>query len=137
LIEHQQLACEVLGFRWLSEPQRRALVRALRQELTRTRDRQQLLVFARRWLYDHQLIIMHERALRSIIVSATRQYEAALARSIHAGIDSDRLDRWREALVAPRVDFNNCRQLFQQFVSTPMLCAASGGGEIPRASIHH
>jgi hypothetical protein len=102
LIEHQQLACEVLGFRWLSEPQRRALVRALRQELTRTRDRQQLLVFARRWLYDHQLIIMHERALRSIIVSATRQYEAALARSIHAGIDSDRLDRWREALVAPR-----------------------------------
>jgi TnpA family transposase len=102
LIEHQQLACEVLGFRWLSEPQRRALVRALRQELTRTRDRQRLLVLARRWLYDHQLIIMHERALRSIIVSATRQYEAALARSIHAGIDSDRLDRWREALVAPR-----------------------------------
>jgi hypothetical protein len=43
LIEHQQLACEVLGFRWLSEPQRRALARALRQELTRTRDRQRLL----------------------------------------------------------------------------------------------
>ena len=87
LIAHQQLACEALGFRWLSEPQRRALVRALRQELTRTRDRQRLLVFARRWLYDHQLIIMHERALRSIIVSATRQYEAALARSIHARIE--------------------------------------------------
>src|SRR5271167_879311 len=49
LIEHQQLACEALGFRWLSEPQRRALVRALRQDLTRTRDRQRLLVFARRW----------------------------------------------------------------------------------------
>ena len=44
LIAHQQLACEALGFRWLSEPQRRALVRALRQELTRTRDRQRLLV---------------------------------------------------------------------------------------------
>jgi hypothetical protein len=102
LIEHQQLACEVLGFRWLSEPQRRALARALRQELTRTRDRQRLLGFARRWLYDHQLIIMHDRALRSIIVSATRQYEAAWARSIHAGIDSDLLDRWREALVRPR-----------------------------------
>jgi TnpA family transposase len=70
LIAHQQLACEALGFRWLSEPQRRALVRALRQDLTRTRDRQRLLVFARRWLYDHQLIIMHERALRSVIVSA-------------------------------------------------------------------
>src|ERR1039457_6209687 len=65
----------------LSDPQRRALVRALRQELTRTRDRQRLLVFARRWLYDHQLIIVHERSLRSTIVSATRQYEAALARA--------------------------------------------------------
>lgn len=102
LIEHQQLACEVLGFRWLSEPQRRALVGALRQELTRTRDRQRLLGFARRWLYDHQLI-MHDRALRSIIVRATRQYEAALARIVHAGIDSDLLDRWREPLVTRRV----------------------------------
>jgi hypothetical protein len=40
-------------------------------------------------LYDHQLIIMHERSLRSTIVGATRQYEAALARSIHAEIDSE------------------------------------------------
>jgi hypothetical protein len=55
LIEHHQLACEAIGFHWLSEPQRRALVRALRQELTRTRDRQRLLVIARRWSYDHQL----------------------------------------------------------------------------------
>ena len=44
---------------------------------------------------------MHERALRSTIVSATRQYEAALAKSIHAGIDSDLLERWRQALVTP------------------------------------
>jgi hypothetical protein len=101
LFEHQQLACEVLGFHWLSEPQRRALVRALRQELARTRDRQRLLVFARRWLYEHRLIIMHERSLRSTIVGATRQCEAALARSIHAGIDGELLERWRQALVMP------------------------------------
>ena len=72
LIEHQQLACEVLSLRWLSEPQRRALVYALRQELTRTHDRQRLLVFARRWLYEHRLIIMHERSLRSITVTSDR-----------------------------------------------------------------
>jgi TnpA family transposase len=102
LIEHQQLACEAIGFHWLSEPQRRALVRALRQELTRTRDRQRLLVFARRWLYDHQLIIMHERSLRSTIVSATRQYEATLAKGIHADIDRELLERWRQALLTPR-----------------------------------
>src|SRR5258708_33662585 len=45
---------------------------------------------------------MHERALRLIIVSATRQYEAALARSIHAGVQSGLLERWRQALVKPR-----------------------------------
>jgi Domain of unknown function (DUF4158) len=49
LFERQQLACEVLDFHWLSEAQRRALSGALRLELTRTRDRQQLLIFARRW----------------------------------------------------------------------------------------
>jgi hypothetical protein len=42
LFEHQQLACEVLDFHWLSEAQRRALSGDLRLELTRTRDRQQL-----------------------------------------------------------------------------------------------
>jgi hypothetical protein len=102
LIAHQQLACEVLGFRWLSEQQRRALMQALRQELTRTFDRQQLLVFARRWLYDHHLIILHERSLRTTIASATRQYEAELAKRIHAAIDDTLLERWRKALVMPR-----------------------------------
>jgi hypothetical protein len=40
LIEHQQLACETLGFRWLSEHHRRCLVRVMREELTRTDDPQ-------------------------------------------------------------------------------------------------
>jgi len=78
------LACEVLDFHWLSEAQRRALSGALRLELTRTRDRQQLLIFARRWLYEHRLLIMHERSIRSTIVKARQQYEVALAKSIHA-----------------------------------------------------
>ena len=67
LIEHQQLACETLGFRWLSEHHRRGLVRVMREELTRTDDPQRLLGFVRRWLYDHRLIIVHERRLRAMI----------------------------------------------------------------------
>jgi TnpA family transposase len=102
LFEHQQLACEVLGFHWLSEAQRRALSGALRLELTRTRDRQQLLIFARRWLYEHRLLIMHERSIRSTIVKARQQYEVALAKSIHAVIDDERLAGWGKALVTPR-----------------------------------
>ena len=102
LFEHQQLACEVLDFHWLSEAQRRALSGALRLELTRTRDRQQLLIFARRWLYEHRLLIMHERSIRSTIVKARQQYEAALAKDIHAAIDSERLAGWGKALVTAR-----------------------------------
>jgi hypothetical protein len=102
LFEHQQLACEVLDFHWLSEAQRRALSGALRLELARTRDRQQLLIFARRWLYEHRLLIMHERSIRSTIVKARRQYEVALVKSIHAVIDDEGLERWGKALVTPR-----------------------------------
>jgi len=54
LIEHQQLACEALRFRWFSERQRRALLRAIRDELTRTGDRNRLLIFARRSSIDHR-----------------------------------------------------------------------------------
>src|SRR5450631_411898 len=102
LFEHQQLACEVLDFHWLSEAQRRALSGALRLELTRTRDRQQLLIFARCWLYEHRLLIMRERSIRSTIVKARQQYEVALAKSIHAAIDDERLADWGKALVTPR-----------------------------------
>ena len=35
LFDHQQLACEVLGFQWMTEHQRRALVRTLRDEVAR------------------------------------------------------------------------------------------------------
>lgn len=51
LFEQQDLACSVLGFHDVTEAQRRALVRAINAELSRTRDRQRLLQFARRWLY--------------------------------------------------------------------------------------
>lgn len=57
LFDHQQVACESLGFRWMSEHQRRALVRELRDEVGRCADREQLLVRARQWLYEHRLLI--------------------------------------------------------------------------------
>ena len=63
LFDHQQVACESLGFRWMSEHQRRALVRELRDEVARCADREQLLVRARQWLYEHRLLIVHDRAI--------------------------------------------------------------------------
>jgi TnpA family transposase len=101
LIEHQQVACEVLGFRWLSDHHRRALVRVLREELARTDDRERLLGFARRWLYDHRLIIVHERRLRAMIAAARRQHEAELARRIERSVEPNLLRQWRVALTQP------------------------------------
>jgi hypothetical protein len=49
LFEQQDLACAVLGFHDVTEAQRRALVRAINAELSRTSYRHRLLQFARRW----------------------------------------------------------------------------------------
>ena len=48
------------------------------------------------------LLIMHERSIRSTIAKARQQYEVALAKSIHAGVGDERLERWGKALVSPR-----------------------------------
>ena len=46
LFEHQQLACQALGFQSMSEHQRRYLVRFLRAELEHTSDRDRLVLAA-------------------------------------------------------------------------------------------
>lgn len=72
LFEHQDVACAVLEFHPFTEAQRRALVRVLRDELSRTTDRQRLLGFARRWLYEHRLLVPRERDLRVMTRKAVR-----------------------------------------------------------------
>ena len=44
LFDHQQVAYTAMGFRWMSEHQRRSLVRELRDEVSRCADRDQLLM---------------------------------------------------------------------------------------------
>jgi TnpA family transposase len=98
LFEQQQLACQALGFGWMNEHQRRYLVSMLREELERTIDRDRLLLFARRWLYEHQLIIVHDRMLRKMIAASAQQFETELAASIQASVSQALLERWRESL---------------------------------------
>ena len=101
LFEHQEVACETLGFHWLSNAQRGALVRVVRDELTRTFDRQRLLQFARRWLYDHRLVVLRERELRALILQALRQYEAQFAAQIVSSVGPQQLSAWKAAIVQP------------------------------------
>ena len=102
LFEHQDLACEILGFRSLTEAQRRALIRALREEVTHTSDRGRLLTFARRWLYDHKLLVVRDRDLRAAIRAALRQYEVTLAKTVRTDIGEALLERWQQSIVKPR-----------------------------------
>jgi hypothetical protein len=102
LFEQQDLACSVLGFHDVTEAQRRALVRAINAELSRTSDRQRLLQFARRWLYDHKQIIPRERELRGYIAKAIRQHEATLVSEIVGAIDPDLLAQWKRTITQPR-----------------------------------
>ena len=101
LFEHQEVACETLGFHWLSNAQRGALVRVVRDELTRTFDRQRLLQFARRWLYDHRLVVLRERELRALILQALRQYEGQFAAQIVSSVEPQQLSAWKAAIVQP------------------------------------
>lgn len=98
LFDHQQVACDVLGFRWMSEHQRRALVRLLGDEVLRCADRAQLLGFARRWLLEHQLLIVHDQAIRSLIAAALGQLEAQTAAAIRSEVAPATLDQWLQAV---------------------------------------
>ena len=104
LFEHQDLACAVLGFHDLTEARRRALVRAINAELARTSDRQRMLQFVRRWLYDRKQTIPRERELRTYIAKAIRQHEATLIREIVEAIDLKLMARWNSTITQPRED---------------------------------
>ena len=86
LFDHQQLARETLGFRWLTDHQRRSFVWALRDEATRLSDKDQLLNFAQRWLYNRQFLIEHYRSLRTQIVAALHLFESYTGASIAATV---------------------------------------------------
>ena len=73
-------------------------------ELSRTSDRQRLLQFARRWLYDQKQIIPRERELRGYIAKAIRQHEATLVSEIVEAIDPDLLAQWKRTTTQPRED---------------------------------
>ena len=95
LYDHQQLACRLLGFTWMTEHQRRYFVRVLRDELVRTSERNRLLAFVRGWLYERHVIIPHTRLLRRMIAAAVRQFEEELKTSIVAKVPPNVLSDWR------------------------------------------
>lgn len=56
LYDHQQLACDTIGFRKLSEHQRRYVVRWLRETFAGRTETTSLLTDLKRWFYDHRIL---------------------------------------------------------------------------------
>lgn len=86
LLEHQDLACRVLGLAPMTEHQRRALVRVIKDEASRSADRERLLSHARRWLYEHQVLLVHERPLRGLVSAALAEFEAEITAALRDGV---------------------------------------------------
>ena len=108
LFDHQQQACECLGFGWMTEHQRRARVRVLRDEVAQCADRERLLTPARQWLYDHKLLVLRDRVIRALVAAALIELERETAASIRASVPASTLKRWTSALDTPRPDGQAC-----------------------------
>ena len=104
LFEHQQLACQVLGFRPMREHQRRYLVRVLGHELWRQSDPDRLMMFVRRWLYEHHLLIPNVRAIHRLVKAALVEFETQLGAKVRAQIDAAELNRWCALVTESRPD---------------------------------
>ncbi len=104
LFEHQQLAQQTLGFGRMSDHQTRAFVGALRAETARLGDKAQLLSFARRWLYEHEFLIDHDRVLRRHVGAALNLLEAQTSAAITATASPAVRAHWIQALAELRPD---------------------------------
>ena len=104
LFEHQQLAEHTLGFRGITEHQNRAFVQVLRNEAARLPDKDQMLVFARRWLCDHKCLIESKRAFNTQITTALDLFETQTGEIITATVPNDMLDKCCRTLAEFRPD---------------------------------
>lgn len=102
--EHQSVACKMLGVVPIREHQRRALVTTLREEVKRSGDTDQLIVFARSTLYRWKLLIPRDRDLRAMVSAALTELEQTTSAMILDEVGAPRLEKWRSSLLQSRHD---------------------------------
>lgn len=98
LSEHQQLAYRTLGFQQMTEHQRRYMVRWLRETLNGRADHTSLLPETKRWFYDHRILQIASRELKSLIAVALKDHEAQLLKAIGHAYGQQKLQEWELAL---------------------------------------
>ena len=104
LSEHQQLAYRTLGFQQMTEHQRRYVVRWLRETLNGRSDHTSLLPETKRWFYDHRILQIAPRELKSLIAAALKDHEAQLLKAIEHAYGQQKLQEWDSALNSKTAD---------------------------------
>jgi TnpA family transposase len=102
LFEHQRWAADTLGFTPSNEHQRRALTGLIKQESYKALSAAQLVAFARRWCYEHKLLIPGERILNDLVRTAIPQAEQELLTAIEKAIPATQRNQWLDALGSMR-----------------------------------
>jgi hypothetical protein len=97
LYDHQQVACEALGFQPMTEHQRRYVVRWLRETIAGRAGSTSLLPELKRWFYEHRILLIADRELKRFIAEAHRRSPPAAA-------------RWRRSSARPRPGRSSCRR---------------------------
>ena len=110
LIDHQVLAYQALGFRPMAEHQRRYVVRWLKERLTGRPERGDLLYELKRWLYEHHILIVHDRLLKRLIVKAGQDVEGSLTDGVIGAFGDATLDHWSRLLAQPDNDHGSLQQ---------------------------
>ena len=104
LVDHQVLAYESLGFRQMTEHQKRYVVRWLREALAGSTSGGSILPELKRWFYEHRILLVADRELKRLIVSATVDIEQKLVSGLELAYKSTTLERWGAQLHQLRSD---------------------------------
>ena len=70
----------------------------------RSADRERLLAHARGWLYEHQVLMVHDRVLRGLVAAALAELEAETALALRQAVAPELLQRWLKAASGTRAD---------------------------------
>ncbi|MFJ3319037.1 Tn3 family transposase [Herbaspirillum huttiense] len=110
LVDHQQLAYQTLGFGSMTEHQRRYLVRWLKETLVGRPDTSTLLMQVKCWLYEHRILIAHDRLLKRVIAEAIRSHEAFLEKALLLSVGNATITEWGRQLPAPEGEYGSLQQ---------------------------
>lgn len=95
LSDHRCVACEALGYRPISQHQRRYLTRWLREAIVGSASCRSLLTDLKGWFYDHRILLIADRKPKRLIAAARADQLAQLSETLAVAYGAKRLTHGR------------------------------------------